>query len=744
MTNRAKSLIFVLFMGGLASTSPAQPTELADVPRASVAAILDKHCSRCHQADKMPEFAKPAADLGNILDIDALESNRALVKPGNPDASKLFQVIANREMPSDIYSGEAPELPIPTKEEIALLRQWISTVEEPVSSGCTSPSSPLGATDIEELVAADLGGADNDTGAEYRYIHLINLVDSCADGQNSQLLAGALTKLVNSLSYGPEPVKLIATANGSFIYRFDLSASNWTADTWDRLVSAYPYGVQTNSPNAKFIASKLGTKVPVIRADWLAHAASYPGVYRMLLGLPADYSELVYHLSGTPPQTSNGSKALAGFAHTGLSDGYRVIERRKSDSGFMWTANDFYGDDPRQLAIDYLNSREGEKPVPTWRKSFFTLPNGFLGFFGENAANLGKPPPAGLFGGNSDRSQHQLAASVHCMSCHDPAFIPAPDELLGALQAVDRDQSSDSDQSSQQELPLISNEIQQVMVSDQSAVDAAMKMSGFDPAQKLDGVELITGLVKRYRRSVDLQAASAELGVTADVLVSRIQTMEKSYAALGLRLQQGSLSRNEFESSFPAVLEWVTTNQPVVASTSLSSLGELPGDVLAGEEDTSIMDNLSVELTLFADRAEYKVDDRPVFTVQSNQDCHLTLININPDGFATVILPNGFQQEAKLNAGESQQVPPDDSEFQFAFSDAGKEKVVAICDVDGDRFQQIQHDFANNAFTELGNQKVATQKLDDVRREIPAEGTRDPTGTQSSGVGRTAIILDVK
>ena len=49
------------------------------------------------------------------------------------------------------------------------------------------------------------------------------------------------------------------------------------------------------------------------------------------------------------------------------------------------------------------------------------------------------------------------------------------------------------------------------------------------------------------------------------------------------------------------------------------------------------------DLALTSDRSDYKVNDLPVFSIKSNEDCHLTLINVDASGEGTVIFRNKFE-----------------------------------------------------------------------------------------------------
>ena len=82
------------------------PTDVAvpddDVEKAAFN-VLEKHCSRCHQAGMLTSRELPAKGFGNVLKLEEIAANPSLIQAGNPEGSKLFQQLVNKEMPYDLY-----------------------------------------------------------------------------------------------------------------------------------------------------------------------------------------------------------------------------------------------------------------------------------------------------------------------------------------------------------------------------------------------------------------------------------------------------------------------------------------------------------------------------------------------------------------------------------------------------------------------------------------------------------------
>lgn len=106
-----------------------QPIPVPSDPVAAKAfAVLERYCARCHQDGRLTR-PTAAANFRNVLRLDQLVLNPRYVRPGNPDASRVWTHMMRRLMPYDVFQqhdgGDGP-----TAEEILAVRDWI---EQPVS-----------------------------------------------------------------------------------------------------------------------------------------------------------------------------------------------------------------------------------------------------------------------------------------------------------------------------------------------------------------------------------------------------------------------------------------------------------------------------------------------------------------------------------------------------------------------------------------------------------------------------------
>ena len=219
-------------------------------------------------------------------------------------------------------------------------------------------------------------------------------------------------------------------------------------------------------------------------------------------------------------------------------------------------------------------------------------------------------------------------------------------------------------------------------------------------------------------------------------------------AQLKRRLEQGVLPREILEANFKEIIVQVSDNEPIeIAAAGAADVAKVGGK---SKEETHDFD-----LALTSDRNDYKVNDLPVFSIKSKEDCHLTLINVDASGEGTVIFPNKFQQDNFLAAGKEVQFPGAEAPFQFRLKDPGTETVIAICNASGKTVDGIKHDFKTRQFTDLGNYRgFLTRQIVAEAKEKVAEGKKDevaekkkdeaPGAPSSDILSRTAIKLQVK
>jgi|GEM_PF-2774767 len=101
---------------GAEKPSQAEKAKLAS----EVKAVFESKCAKCHGPVGIRETEKPKGEFDYILDLARLASSPKLIVPGDPDDSKLYNMVTDLLMPDEI----AGEEPLPDNE-IQLIGRWI-------------------------------------------------------------------------------------------------------------------------------------------------------------------------------------------------------------------------------------------------------------------------------------------------------------------------------------------------------------------------------------------------------------------------------------------------------------------------------------------------------------------------------------------------------------------------------------------------------------------------------------------
>src|SRR5262245_15995653 len=99
-------------------TFPAEPTKGKVTFDQHVVPILRDKCLACHNSDK----AKGGLDLSTFTQMMEGGASGVVVKPGDPDGSRLFALTSHKEKP--FMPPETPQIP---KESLDTLRAWIQS-----------------------------------------------------------------------------------------------------------------------------------------------------------------------------------------------------------------------------------------------------------------------------------------------------------------------------------------------------------------------------------------------------------------------------------------------------------------------------------------------------------------------------------------------------------------------------------------------------------------------------------------
>ena len=245
--------------------------------------LFEQHCLDCHG-----EFGS-YSDVLTIKHKDLIEGRSVI--PGQPDASELYlRLLGDTDTGSQMPLGQDPL----DSEAIATIRRWIEA-DAPDWEAIPKPKRRFITTEevvktihthVESLTTFDRSFA--------RYFTLTYLYNAGASDDNLRAYRNALSKLVNSLSWGAEVIKPTPIDHEQTIFYIDLRHYEWDikSDKWYKIEQAYPYGVQLKSSTWTTLCEETNCELPFVRADWFIATASLPPLYHEILGLPETDKEL--------------------------------------------------------------------------------------------------------------------------------------------------------------------------------------------------------------------------------------------------------------------------------------------------------------------------------------------------------------------------------------------------------------------------------------------------------------------
>jgi hypothetical protein len=689
--------------------------------------VLERNCSRCHQQGRLVKRDQPASGFGNILKLDEISKNRTLIVPGNPYGSYLFKRIVDREMPLDVVMGETTT-PGPNEVEIKALEAWINALASQ-SASCETHKFVTN-KDIVALIAADLEKLPRTRATGTRYLTLTHFTNICADPEALRVYTQGAIKLVNSLSHSADVVRLETIDPEHYILRINLDDIGWRASDWDLVLANDPYAVVTDTQFTNVLEGATGTKLPYVRADWFAFAASRPPLYNRLLNYPSSFQEFA-QTQGVDVEDDirHARVKRAGFQKSGVSANNRLIERHVAHNGYFWTSYDFGGNRERQSLYEFPLGPGGPHGFNhDGGETIFSLANGFQAYFLNNAK--GQPLDKGPTNIVRDPSRKDFAVTngISCMGCHDQGMRKAKDDIRVNVLAGRAFPKDIKDAVAELYPP---NEIMDAVIEeDFKRFTGAMTRAGLDPTLKFNGVEMINTLAKRYEDDVDGTLAAAELGLTKEEFGKAASDSDKRLKPMLRRLEQSLVPRDQFETTFKALAQDITDDAPLeVAAVNDPNIAAKPAHRSG--------------LSITSDRNSYQRDDTPVFTIVSDKDCFLTLTNVDEKGAGTVLFPNKFQQDNRIRSNVLLQFPAADAPFQYRMKDKGFETVIGVCteqarDVDG-----IQHDFARSDFTVVDNYTRSVTRVIAIESKTAAINPASSLNAKSE-ISRTAIKVEVR
>ena len=584
----------------------SQQVVYAQQPLAQQAfAIFEQHCLDCHG-----EFGS-YSDVLTIKHKDLIE-DRAVI-PGQPDASELYlRLLGDTDSGSQMPLGQEPLDP----KEITTIRRWIEAgapdweaIPKPKRRFITTEAMLEAIhTHVTSLTAFDRSFA--------RYFTLTHLYNAGASDDNLRAYRNALSKLVNSLSWGAEVIKPTPIDREETIFYIDLRHYEWDikSDKWYKIEQAYPYGVQLKSTTYTTLCEETDCELPFVRADWFIATASLPPLYHEILDLPKTDKELETQLEVNVAENLKNAPGVrvwrAGFNESGVSVNNRIVERHKSRYGAYWKSYDFAGNVGTQNIFTHpLNfTHDGGEII-------FNLPNGLQAYYLSTATGERlDEAPINIVSDAGSRDP-VVRNGLSCMGCHTEGMKTFEDQVRSVI-VQNRNPSYDKAQALR--LYAEKSEMDSLVREDIARYRRAIEAAG----GVFGGSEPIQQLVKQFEGPLDATHAAAEIGLETNDFLKKIRensTLQNA-GLLVLSVEKGRVKRDAWESQFGTIVFMLNLSELPNPYTDMVLIPA--GEFQMGSNDSSAHDEKPVH-TVYIDA--FYIDKYEVTNAQYKQ-----FVDVNP------------------------------------------------------------------------------------------------------------------
>jgi len=661
---------------------------VAKTPEDRLLQVFETRCAECHRDDNAPEL-HAGINLSNLL------QNEDMVTPGKAAKSLLYTVTMlpaedrNRMPKNRKKLGDSGYRAPLTAEESGWIKDWINAAAGPA----VADREPLSLRDAVAIIEEDVERLRPAEAKTTRYLSLANLYSLrdqegkyLESDQQMEIYRAALSKLMNSISKGPEVVPLQAVDEARTVYRLNLRDYGMEAETWERIVRGYPYGVSGENRRAEnTIAKATSSRRAYLRGDWFVFACAQPPLYHDILKLPANDRQLEKGLGIDVVSNLQNYEAIrAGFRNSGVSQANRMVERHEIEAyrGAYWKSYDFspLNTDLRDDLFQAPLGPESAALASTKRMMFthdggeviFNLPNGMQAYLLSTAdgTRLSRAPTEIVQDRN--RGDGAIINGISCMACHSDGMRFPPNKRLetfideiGPIAAKSTD--TRRERLAVEELYVEPHTFQRLVKVDMDRFlrSATKAMPGYDEPH-----EPVSILYNRYRKPVHADTLGAEFDLSLQQIVRKLNDSHApSLAVIASQLENGMrLPRYSFDFTFrqiAAALDYTLLDYHPIPFEEFGGgkAAEAPQAIVATKakaNDDAVRELRAItgfggkdgklELTLSKD--VLKVGDFLDVEVTVNRDAFVRIVHFGADDSVTQMFPNRFQQNAHLRAGQ--------------------------------------------------------------------------------------------
>ena len=508
-------------------------------------AIFQQNCLICHGPDGA--FRETL-----LMEHDALIVGGS-VEPGNPDASELYKrLLGPTENGARMPLGHEPLPP----QSIETIRHWILSGAPDWTTTSATDRPFISPAQLLTSIETHLMSLEPFDRAFARYFTMTHLYNA---GETSEILReyrNALSKLVNSLSWGrkiinPQPIDPQTT-----IFYIDVRRFEWDRnDAWTTIEEAYPYHISFQAPAHLDRRDQLGrlqrhskSAMPAIHVDWFIATASTPPLYHELLSLPSTDRELEARLEVDVANNLVNAPGVrvwrAGFNNSGVSTSNRAVERHTSRYGAYWKSYDFAGSvGARNVFTHPLSfTHDGGEVI-------FNLPNGLQGYYLVNASGFRLDEAPINIVSNPAASDPTVRNGISCIGCHTEGMKTFEDQVRSVIQS---NANPPYDKAQALRLYVEKPNMDVLLSEDMNRYREALEATG----NTFSGAEPISRFHEAFQAPVDADYAAAVVGLETESFLKRVRenTGLQNVGLLALDNESGSVQRDTWTSSFRDVM----------------------------------------------------------------------------------------------------------------------------------------------------------------------------------------------
>ena len=505
-------------------------------------AIFQQNCLNCHG----PHGAYTEQI---VIDSAAGLIVSGAVVPGNPIESELYTRLLLQDPAKRMPLGQPP-LPA---NAILTIGNWIKAGaadwETPQrESSFITPADMLGRIErhVNSLSAFDRRFA--------RYFTMTHLYNAGETTEALHAYRRALSKLVNSLSWGREVIPPQPIDPAETIFYIDLRDYEWEigSNRWTQIEAKYPYHINFNAPSQKRqqetlkrLRQTMDCEVPFIHVDWFLATASLPPLYHDILDLPKSDRELEARLEVNVAENIRNAPGKrvwrAGLNDSRVSKNNRVVERHASRYGAYWKSYDFAGSVGSQNIFTHPLSFEHDGG-----EIIFNLPNGLQAYYLADAEGKRLDAAPINIVSNPAASDPTVRSGLSCIGCHTTGMQTFTDEVRGVIK-----RAANPPFNKEYALRLYTDEttMDTLIDEDTQRYQQALEATG----GVLGGIEPVQRFYEAFSRPLDAANAAASVGLETQVFLKRIR-QNVGLQNLGLLvLENGTIKRDTWTSKFSQV-----------------------------------------------------------------------------------------------------------------------------------------------------------------------------------------------